>query len=103
MTYEQYCLDNLGYQTITTYWDDFTIAEHFGKNAIKDTYKRAMLNTEYKMLTELCMVLNHKIWFLYENNPKLAEIYNDLWKKCDEYIINHLKGEQLQYFLRTTD
>ena len=61
MTYKDYCRDNLGYETITTYWDDFTIAEHFGKQAILDTYKSAMLNNDYKMLTQLCMVLNHKI------------------------------------------
>ena len=61
MTYKEYCLQNFGYETITTYFDDFTIAERFGEKAIKETYKMAMINTDYKMLTELCMVLNHKI------------------------------------------
>lgn len=30
-----------GYETKTTFWDDFSIAEMFGINAVRDTYKRA--------------------------------------------------------------
>ena len=103
MTYKQWCMDNLGYETQTTYFDDFSIAEKFGINAIKDTFKRAMFNTNYKMMTELCMVLNHKIWFLYESKPDNAQIYNDLWIKCDAWCCNNLKGDELAYYYRTTD
>ncbi len=103
MTYKEWCLENLEYETQTTYFEDFTIAEHFGYMAIKDTYKRAMKNTNYKMITELCMVLNHKIWFLYEKNPTIAKLYNELWNKCVQWCDNNLKGDELQYYLRTTD
>jgi len=103
MTYREYCKSNLGYEVITTYWDDFSIAERFGKYAILDTYKRALLNKNYKMLTELCMVLNHKIWFLYETNEALARVYDELWKKCDNYLMKNLKGQELEYYIRTTD
>lgn len=103
MTYKEYCKNNLGYEVITTYWDDFSIAECFGKNAILDTYKRALYNKDYKMLTELCMVLNHKIWFLYETNEALARVYDELWKKCDNYLMKNLKGQELEYYIRTTD
>ena len=27
-----------GYKPFTTFWDDFSIAEKFGKDAIKDTF-----------------------------------------------------------------
>ena len=30
-----------GYETFTTFWQDFTIADRFGVSAIKDTFKRA--------------------------------------------------------------
>ena len=30
-----------GYKPITTFWDDFTIAEAFGIDAIRDTFNRA--------------------------------------------------------------
>ena len=30
-----------GYESKTTFWEDFTIADYFGKDAIQDTYNRA--------------------------------------------------------------
>ena len=52
----------------TTFWMDFSIADRFGKSAVKDTYKTAFESWKdnYKYLTELVMVLNHKIWEHYE-------------------------------------
>lgn len=53
-----------GYQPKTTFWMDFSIADKFGIAAIKDTYDRAFKEwkTNHVYLTELVMVLNHKIW-----------------------------------------
>ena len=31
----------IGYTPITTFWDDFSIAEKFGEQAIRDTAERA--------------------------------------------------------------
>lgn len=31
----------LDYECQTTFWEDFSIAETFGEEAIRDTYKRA--------------------------------------------------------------
>ena len=95
----------IGYEPKTTFWDDFGIADRFGVNAIKDTYKRAFneWKDNYIYLTELVMVLNHKIWQWYEKNDKFAELYNDLWKEADEYAVNNLKGKELDYFYSTTD
>ena len=94
-----------GYTQKTTFWQDFSIADAFGVNAIKDTYNRAFKawkdNTEY--LTELVMVLNWKIWQWYEKNERVARVYNELWEKADAYALENLKGEDLKYFLRTTD
>lgn len=105
MTYNEFCEQQFGYKTLTTYFMDFSIAEKFGKKAIIDTYENAMkyAKTNYKYLVELCMVLNHKIWFTYEKNEPLARIYDELWKKCDNYCCTHLKGEELKYFYRVTD
>lgn len=103
MTYKEWCRNNLGYETITTYFMDFSIAEAFGESAIRDTFKRAMLNKDYKMMTELCMVLNHKIWFNYESNEPLAMLYQELWEKCDNWCVKNLKGKELKYFYSTTD
>lgn len=104
MTYSEYVKNEMGYDTITTYWEDFSIADHFGKAAIIDTFKRALLNTDYKMMTELCMVLNHKIWNHYnKGNMPYAETYNDLWEKCKETIYKTFNKEQLRYYYEITD
>ena len=90
----------------TTFWMDFSIADKFGTKAIKDTYNRAFNewknNVEY--VTELVIVLNHKIWQYYENgNKQYAALYDELWRECDSWCVDNLKGDDLDYFYATTD
>lgn len=94
-----------GYKPITTFWTDFSIAEKFGVAAIIDTCKRALCEWKdnYKYLTELVMVLNHKIWQWYEVDDGLATIYNSLWEKVDAFACANLHGEELDYFYTTLD
>ena len=90
----------------TTFWMDFTIADHFGKTAVLDTYKRAFneWKENYEYLTELVMVLNHKIWQWWEaGNNDFAALYDKLWKEADAYAVDNLKGDELTYFYRVTD
>lgn len=99
-------VDDTGYQPQTTFWSDFGIAEPFGEKAVEDTYNRAF--REWKndkvYLTELSMMLNWKLWQHYDKgNEKMARLYDKLWKKTDEYAHTHLKGDDLQYYIRTTD
>lgn len=93
-----------GYKQITTFFEDFGIAEHFGKSAIMDTYTRAFKGwkSNYKYLTELVMVLNWKSWE-HQNNQSLCALYADLYYKTHEWACKHLKGEELSYYLRTTN
>lgn len=94
-----------GYEMKTSFWNDFTIADAFGIDAIKDTFSRAF--KEWKSdciyLTELVMVLNWKIWQHYKTNEPMARVYNDLWEQADAYACNNLKGDELVYFYNTTD
>lgn len=94
-----------GYKPITTFYQDFSIADHFGINAIKDTFKRAFneWKDDYKFLTELVMVLNWKIFEHYENNEPVARVYDSLWKQADEYAIENLKDEEAKYYYEITD
>lgn len=90
----------------TTFWEDFSIADAFGIRAIKDTYKRAFKEwkTDYRYLTDLVMVLNHKCWQHYEvGNEEYSRLYSDLFYKAQEYAYDNLKGEELSYFIRVTD
>lgn len=94
-----------GYKPLTTFWNDFSTAEQFGIEAVKGTFKRAFeeWKGDYKFLTELVMVLNHKIWQWYEKNDELARVYNALWEEADNYGCENLKGEELDYFYETLD
>lgn len=95
-----------GYKPKTTFYEDFSIADIFGKAAVKDTFNRAFetaIFMGYEYLTEFVMALNWKIWEHYEHDKDLAKLYNDLWEKADLYAQENLKGEELSYFYRTTD
>lgn len=95
-----------GYKPISTFFTDFSIADQFGADAIKDTYKRALKDwkSNYKMLTELVLALNWKCWQHYqEENQSLSALYSDLYYQADDYATNHLKGDQLMYYYKTTD
>lgn len=76
-----------GYEPMTTFWQDFSIAERFGIESVRDTYRKVKQewSDNYKYWTELVLVLNHKIWYWYDVNPAspLARIHNDLWQDAD--------------------
>lgn len=95
----------MGYEQKTTFWMDFSIADKFGIAAIKDTYKRAFnaWKDNHIYLTELVMVLNHKIWQWYEENEAVARVYNTLWEEADLWAQENLKGKELEYFYNVTD
>jgi hypothetical protein len=94
-----------GYEQKTTFWIDFSIADKFGVNAIRDTYCRAFNEWKHNhiYLTELVMVLNHKIWQWYEQNEAIATVYNALWEEADIWAQENLKDEELEYYYTVTD
>lgn len=98
--------EQTGYEPITSFYRDFSIADNFGIKAIKSTFNTAFREwkTNYKYLTELVMALNWKIWEHHNNNNiTLSMLYQELWEKADCYAVNNLKGQELSYFYSTTD
>lgn len=95
----------LGYTTFTTFFHDMSIAEVYGKTAIKDTYNQVVKSwgKNIKYFTEFVMTLNHKIWEHYDTHPALASLYNDLWQKAEGVVRKNFKGEDLDYYYRITD
>lgn len=96
----------IGYEPKTIYWQEFTIAEAFGGVhrvlcVFKSKFKDAQ--GDYRKLTELVLVLNHKIWQHHGTNKPLAMTYNAIWRAADNYACDNLKGEELNYFYQTTD
>ncbi len=94
-----------GYQTITSFYYDFSIADRFGEEAVRKTYKDAMRSWkhDYRYITELYLVLNHKIWELYEKNKSLAKVYDELWRDCGCWCDENFSKDELLYFYNTID
>lgn len=47
MTFKEF-MKEVGYDLMTTFWEDFSIADKYGVPGIKDTYKRAF--NEWKVI-----------------------------------------------------
>ena len=101
--------EQIGYEPITTFWQDFSIADKFGKNAIKETAEKAFeeWKDDYKFLTELIMVINHKSWEYSNSNLDLCSFYSNLYYEYDEKAINYLEKkkdqEAISYYFKTLD
>lgn len=96
----------LDYECKTTFWNDFSTAERFGVEAIKDTYRHTKAEWERDQVcgTELSMILNHKCWYWYEEqHTKLSQLYAELWEEYHEWVLDNWKGEDLKYYLEITD
>ena len=97
----------IGYELITTFYEDFSIAEMFGgTKAIKDTYKRVLKDwgNNYKYITELYMILNWKIWKKQEKKQyEFSDLYYELWTDLEEWVDDHFSDDEMKYFIRTTD
>lgn len=94
-----------GYEPMTTFWQDFAIADRFGDKAIKDTYRhvKAEWKDNYVYWTELCLVLNHRCWKWYnENSYSRSELYQRLYEEANEMTYDWLEKWQAYYF-RITD
>ena len=84
-----------GYDPMTTFWQDFSMADKFGNEAIADTYRKvkAEWKDNYKHWTELCLVLNHKIWQWHErDNPRKPRSMTAEWP-----------DELQEYYFQITD
>ena len=107
----------IGYQPLTTAWQDFHIAVQFGgtstadkKQAITETYDslKKEFAHNYKHCAELYLVLNHLIWYFYEKGHEaLASIFNDLWDDFGSWVYKSApcmkSREAKDYFFSVTD
>ena len=100
--------EEIGYNPLTTFWDDFSIAEtFFGQSSIKDTAERAWSEWKgnYKYATELVLVLNHKCWYWNNRNDDLMELYSNLYYEYNEKLYDFYKNNKkaLDYIFHTLD
>ncbi len=99
-------MKNLGYETFTTFYGDLSIAEWYGKEGVLDTYNNVVESwgSSIKYFTEFVMALNHKSWEHYDaGKHELSKLYADLYEKANDYVYEHFKGDDIDYYFRVTD
>ena len=94
-----------GYELKTTFWEDFTIADSFGLEAIRDTFNRSFYNwkNDVEYITELAMVMSWKSCYYYDKNQEYMNLYSDLYHEVDNWCLDNLSEEDLIYYIQTTD
>lgn len=94
-----------GYEMQTTFYEDFCIADAFGIEAVKDTFENAFKNwkTNYIYLTELAIVMSNNSIAHYDTNKELSKVYTNLYYRVDQYCMDNLKNDALDFYLKTTD
>lgn len=106
-TWDRFLSGFTDYRSITNYFDLYSIADNESAAAVRALFKTNFeeAKQDYKLLTELVMVLNHKLWYWYEMNPKspMVSTYDKLFNKANEYALTHLNNEEIRYFSSVTD
>jgi hypothetical protein len=107
-----------------TFYSDFGIAEFCevymrDANAVAKTYNRVekYWGGDIKTITEVALVLNHKLWSFYEGveshylncgeewKEHFISIYNTLYERCVKFIQKTYgnDAEAMAYYYKVTD
>ena len=116
-----------GYKRKYTFYSDFSIAEYCevykrDTNAVKNTYRRVEKSwgSSIEAMTEVVMVLNHKMFSFYnkvdskymgcseEWRKKFISIYQELFEKCTNFIYKQREKrvyneKDMSYYYQVTD
>lgn len=105
MTFNEFMKAQFGVESCTTFWMDFGIADRFGLSAVRDTFERSRhWRSDYKMWTELCVVLNHRCWMHHDRgNHELSALYADLYNRANEIAHDTFTAEEFEYYYSITD
>ena len=118
-TFESYMREQNGYNRITTFANDFALADPLGTEAVVITYALAVKSylDNYKYMTELILVLNFLCWFWHDNDELIlakqyAVLYHDCVSRFDDHYapkkddseeVRKMKAEARAYEFEWTD
>ena len=95
-----------GYETISTFYSDLSIADVYGIDAVKDTIRRVEDEwfNDYKMFSEFVLALNHKSWEWaarpeVDGSEEIKKLYIEEYYHFDDCCLDNYKGEALDYYL----
>ena len=104
--FKEFELENFGYEIKFTFYSDFLIADMFGVEAVKDTYRRAYEGWKNNVdaMIEVTIVLNTLCCMHYDKgNEELSKVYSDLYYDCNNACLDNFKGKDLDKYFRITD
>ena len=95
----------LDYKFESTFWEEFSIAENYGRDAVKKHYDLvfSQWKDNIKFLTELVLVLNLKLFIWFKVDDDLGKMYENLYVDADAYALCTFEGDDLHYYLHTLD
>lgn len=105
MTFNEFMQAQFGVESCTTFWMDFAIADRFGLSAVRNTFECSRhWQSDYKMWTELCIVLNTRCCRHYDNgNIELSQLYAKLYHEADDIAREVFSEEEYAYYFEITD
>lgn len=100
-------MKELGKEKKTTFFSDLGIAEWYGENSVKETYKNVVENwlDNYEFFSEFVLSLNWKSWYWCQKDDSLSRLYADLYEKATDAFYNRYGKDQkaCDYFYEMTD
>ena len=89
----------------TTFWQDFQIANHWGKKAVRDTFERAFVEwrNDVRYLIELTFALNNMCWAFHGKDDEMCHLYAELYEKANGWAYDNLAGDDLTAYYEATD
>lgn len=108
MNYKEKLEEQTRFKFQTDVWEEFTKIEKSENNYedIEELYRKYFRewHNDVKMITELSMCMNRKLWEHYEaGDEEIARLYNDLWLKVHSYANDVFIWEDWKYYFNTTD
>ena len=104
----------IGYEPKTTFWQDFSIADIYGAEAVLDTFKQAFREWHHDVtyIAELALVLNHKgCWFYAASEQRggdeildmISQMYFKMYEQLHDWAHENFTGDDAEYYFKVTD
>ena len=95
------------YRSKTDLWTRYSIADNDCVKALRSLFKETfeIAKQDYIYLTELVMVLNHRMWYWYGLNPDspMVAAYTTCYEKAHNWALTHLNRDEIRYYCSVTD
>lgn len=101
-----------GYKPLTKHYEFLKNCESLGRKDLREGFNKIFQieQTQYentndpRFITELAMVVNWLMWEANDNGIiSLSVTYERYYHKVNDWCLNNLKGDNLTYYVRTTD